>query len=1034
MIEIPGQLVQLIARGEVVLVLGAGASFGAQGSEGERAPSGKELATLLSDEFLSGKYKDRSLSEIADLAISESDLGTVQIFIADLLRPLQPATFHELIPTFRWHGLVTTNYDLVVEKAYNTTASPVQKCSTFVSNSERVEDILRSPDHVLLIKLHGCITRINDTKLPLILTPDQYISHRKNRDYLFTTVSQWGKEKTLLFIGQELQDNDLRQLISIIEERVGDFRPRYFMVRPGMQEEEKTLWARRKIDVIDSSFEDFLLALDAKIPRDKRRLLSLLRSDHPITRHISGNSTISEALRDALASDLEYVHSGVAVQSGKPKDFYRGFDLGWYPIVESLDVRRGIVDKLLLDIILAEESDRASTVEFFVIKAEAGAGKSVLLRRLAWEAATEGGVLAIFCNRVTEWGPIQEILTLTQERMFLFVDEAADHSPALDSLLQAAAREQLPLTIFSAESFSLWEIYCPRLNDHVTEEFELRNLNEQEIEVLVDLLDANASLGARLRRMDRDHRIHEFCNVADRQLLVALHEATQGAPLEAIVEQEFRKLRPRAAQRLYQTVCVLNRLRVPVRAGLISRVHGIPFDRFSEELLAPLDHVVKTRVDPITKDNMYEARHPHIAELVFRRILTRPEARFKEYSEILNELNLAYRTDELAFNGLVKGKSIVDLFPDYEMASQIYDLAEDLAPQHGELFHQRAIYEMRRKNPSTEKAYQALERAWELGRDSASITHTFSELALVQAENSSSPIRKQKYWEKAEDLAKSILRHERSGSYARHTLVKLGIARLKEALGNGQSRHVVEDLISEVESHLERGYQEDPEDSHLIASEADLWSLLEKDKDAIEALEKGFEKNPRDVYVAIRLAKAYEAAKKYDKAIDVVDKGLQADRSNQALNYRKGTLLRKSGERDPELLVWYFRRSFTPSDNKFDAQFWYARYLYELSDADSRRKAKQKFGDLRSAKLPYATKVAVRDRIGGQKPRVFHGTVKRLDSTFGKIQIDGDPDWLFMHETYVDENIWRLLSVGSRVTCQIGFQMRGPVAVDVGVE
>ena len=87
--------------------------------------------------------------------------------------------------------------------------------------------------------------------------------------------------------------------------------------------------------------------------------------------------------------------------------------------------------------------------------------------------------------------------------------------------------------------------------------------------------------------MTPDQRIEEFLEVSDRQLLVALHEATQGEPLEVIVEREYRDVLPRAAQALYLTVCVLNRLRVPVRAGLISRVHDIPFERFRDKLLGP---------------------------------------------------------------------------------------------------------------------------------------------------------------------------------------------------------------------------------------------------------------------------------------------------------------------------------------------------------------------------------------------------------------------------------------------------------------
>ena len=83
---------------------------------------------------------------------------------------------------------------------------------------------------------------------------------------------------------------------------------------------------------------------------------------------------------------------------------------------------------------------------------------------------------------------------------------------------------------------------------------------------------------------------------------MALHEATLGIPFETILVDEFNHITPFEAQRLYQTVCVLNRLNVPVRAGLVARVHGIPFEEFKSRFFAPLEHVVFAQRDEITRD------------------------------------------------------------------------------------------------------------------------------------------------------------------------------------------------------------------------------------------------------------------------------------------------------------------------------------------------------------------------------------------------------------------------------------------------
>jgi hypothetical protein len=105
-------MVEKITRGQSILFLGAGSSKGASGSRGERALRGDELRDRISDKFLGGKKKNRPLSEVADYAKNESSLIDVQRFVGELFEPLQPAAFHSLIATFRWHAIVTTNYDL----------------------------------------------------------------------------------------------------------------------------------------------------------------------------------------------------------------------------------------------------------------------------------------------------------------------------------------------------------------------------------------------------------------------------------------------------------------------------------------------------------------------------------------------------------------------------------------------------------------------------------------------------------------------------------------------------------------------------------------------------------------------------------------------------------------------------------------------------------------------------------------------------------------------------------------------------------
>ena len=79
------------------------------------------------------------------------------------------------------------------------------------------------------------------------------------------------------------------------------------------------------------------------------------------------------------------------------------------------------------------DDDRPAVAELYVIRAEAGAEQTVLLRRLAWEAATQADVLCLYLREdgLLSYEALREIYRLTQQRMFVFVDGAAKHAQEL---------------------------------------------------------------------------------------------------------------------------------------------------------------------------------------------------------------------------------------------------------------------------------------------------------------------------------------------------------------------------------------------------------------------------------------------------------------------------------------------------------------------------------------------------------------------------------------------------------------------------
>src|SRR5206468_2466952 len=90
-----------------------------------------------------------------------------------------------------------------------------------------------------------------------------------------------------------------------------------------------------------------------------------------------------------LSVDVDYVKSVVKTQSLTPSEFYKGYSSEWSAIEQQLDVHREMADTILVNHFLPDEYDQSREVNWVLIKGHAGAGKSILMSHVAWDAAKE---------------------------------------------------------------------------------------------------------------------------------------------------------------------------------------------------------------------------------------------------------------------------------------------------------------------------------------------------------------------------------------------------------------------------------------------------------------------------------------------------------------------------------------------------------------------------------------------------------------------------------------------------------------------
>jgi SIR2-like domain len=1024
--EIPPNLQEQARQGRVVLFLGAGASLASKNSGGKSPPDGRSLARLLSEKFLGGQFNDAPLSTVAEYAVNEQSLFDVQKFIQEIFDSFEPTEAHLQLPQFRWAGLATTNYDLLVEKAYSRVSGTLQKPVAFIQNGDQVIESIRDPKSVMYLKLHGCITRISDENCPLILTTDQYITFRKGRSRIFQQLHEWAYEHTIVFMGHSGQDPDIREIIFEIDLQQ-TARPRYYLVAPNRSEIEKRFWESKKVTALNGTVADFLSSLDSLLPPAFRSLEIETREPNDISRHfrVSG-AILSKNTSEFLAGDALYVSSCTATKQVLPSDFYRGYNADWAAIEQGLDVRRGFADDIIEDVILLSDLQERKPLELVLIKGYAGSGKTVSLRRIAWEAAKSYDCLCVYMDDSAHInvGAIQELIELAKERLFLFVDNAPDRAYDIRNLLNGIGDQGALLTVVIAARLNEWNSVPWDIQSSVTAEYEVPALKHGEVVSLLSLLEKHNALG-RLADKKEEARLHAFEGLAGRQLLVALHEATLGKPFEEILESEFRNLVPDEAQRIYLTVCILNRLDVPVRAGIISRVHGIPFSEFKNRLFRPLEHVVYDAYDGRIRDNVYRARHPIIAEIVFERLLQNQDERFQEYYRCLKALNVDYSTDEKAFRQLIRGRTVSELFSNPEHCIAIFQAASEMVGDNPHLLQQMALYEMHRTGGDLASATTYLNRAIEKQPFNKAFKHTKAELALKKADFARTELERDKLLREAASLAVETKDRNFGDTYGHHTLAKVNIKRLENELQSGNndfSNPELQNIVRIIEEVLSEGLQANPRDSYMLTEQARLAALLKDSPRVIASLEKALEHNSKLHFLAIQLSDCYSGKGDFAKARKVLELALEASRNNRNLNYRFALFLDDHGGSLTEI-VYFLRRSFVPGDRNYDAQLRYCRALFLNGEYESARR------EFQSLSVNKGTPYVPGQRLYGA-PEAFYGLVTGIRHTHVLLREINSQQPIFVPRERVSSAAWKHLTEGTKMKFRLAFNFRGPIGYD----
>lgn len=1033
-LEIPGTLIEAVKSTRVIPFLGAGASKEASDGYGKTPPDADALRDLLASKFFGKDIKNRDLMTVAEMAIASAG-GQSLVFeeIRKILSPFEPGDAHRALAEFRWRSIATTNYDLLIERAYSDVKTRRQNLVRFVKDDEPVEQRLQETHNPLqYLKLHGCVDHIHDSDIPLILTKESYARFSKNRTRLFDRIKDYSHESSILFIGYRLDDPHIRDLIYNLAPTK---RPRWYMVTPDAEDYDVSYWDSQNVGVIKSRFGDFMSALQEEIPPLFRALSpSLAVADLPIRKFYVTSNVESARLRDSLNTDFAVIHSGMSAEEQIPKLFYEGYDNGWGGILRRLDVRRKVEDDLLYKAVLENESPKGPVL--LVLRGPAGAGKTIALKRTAFEAATSSNVITLWLEEggSIHIGAIAELYELCQKPIYLFVDQIGFHVGKILNALREAKAKSIPLVVIGAERDADWNTYCYALDNEFPPNFvRVGNLSEPEVQGLLDLLERHDCLGL-LKRLNRDQQVQAFMNEdkADRQLLVALHELTRGKPFEAIVLEEHERISPEQARQLHLDIATMHQFSVHVRAGIISRISGISFTDFQEEFLEPLKNIVRVDNDPYSGDLSYRTRHARVASIVFRQVCPDDVSKAKQLTRLIGGLDVGYSVDKRALEEITKGRALADAFSGIADARLVYEAAIKSAPKQAFLYQQWALLEANHPQGSLLEAEKLAEEAHGHDPKSKAIIHTQAEIDRRRAILETSDLLKDTLRRRSRIRLAEMPSNDRFAVSSRCKMLVDELDELGSSIDENSRQHEVmlyAEKLKVTEEAISRAQQNHPDDADLIQVEARLRRVTEEEDKALRALERALLAGVRGSGTAIRVAQMYETRNREFDAGRTLKEALARSPDDKPLHEAMAIHLLSRSETDLGLVGEHLRRSYSVGDRNFEARFNLAQLLFIAGDVPNSKTIFEEIDKFAPDTFRRAT--PVRDNIFTIRLSEVTGSVQTIKGSFLFIRSAAYPTDIFAHRNLSNYDDFDDLEIGQEVSFKIRFNRTGPTAVAV---
>lgn len=799
--------------------------FGAGASMPSGAPSVGDVISALAKRFKI-EADGLSLREISTLIEkSLSNRRELVSTIRGLFSGLKPAGGVLTLPLYKWRGLYTTNYDTLVEQAFQSKSAPLNVCSSNFDFSQSETPVAQN-----LFKVHGTIEKdvVDGVQSRLIISDDDYDLTSEYRDKLYDRLRADVCGSHLVIIGHSLADTHIHDIMQrAIKINAESHSHRSVTILVYQRDVNRALLLENKgLQVVFGGVDEFFAELAKKSP------------ESAIVRTVTGDpldvapvlQPVTRSVTHALGAEDPNV---VAMFNGWPAKY--------------ADIKGGLTFERSVSADIATAIDRHE-LRHAVIVGASGVGKTTAARQVLVRLAQKDLYVWEHHHRTAlvpeAWRQVAERLANDERRGVLLVDEASAHINEVNRLvdsLSAKCLTSLSLLLVSAKSAWAPRIKSPYIYRH-GREYNLRRLEPVEIDRLLSLVDNNGAINTLVEasfkgfsRYERRRRLIERC---ESDFFVCLRNVFASEKFDDIILREYADLSENSRS-VYKLVAALQSAGVSVHRQLVIRMLSIPSDQIAGVLAALSDVVIEKTLDSRQGIYGWLGRHQVISEIVTRYKFADQDALYDLLTRVIEECSPTYHIEVRSLRELCASEYGIPRIASRERQNILYRMITSVVPGERVPRH-RLIRNLIRLGDFEEAATEI--RIFESDfREEGPIARYKIDLMLARAEHSPGLLEEDRVaiLQEAIGYASSAIQRFGDNKYVLNAYAQVGVKWFKHT-GKVEVFDNALDLLRDAEERLA-----DPEISSMISRATRIFTAAPSGEEtgikAVELTEEGGE-------------------------------------------------------------------------------------------------------------------------------------------------------------------------------------------------